>query len=584
MANDIHTASFGSARARPRPGAATSRGPTALVLVLIGLSVWHAWVVTHVDAGLHVDEAQYWLWSRDLDWGYFSKPPMVAALIALSTDWLGDGVLGVRALAMLCYPMTAVVIFGWVRDVVADVAPGPQARPERAGQFAALVFIASPVAGLLGLVVTTDAPLLLAWALASSALWRAWRDGRRRDHLWLGLWLGMGLLSKYTMAAFAVSALGVLLLVPRRAPRALPVWQGLFWAAVPAVLCLLPNLWWNAEHGWPTLRHTAEITLGASATNPWRTEGEYLAGLLLLLGPIVVPWALAWRGARGKTALPPAPGAAVARQDARRIAAWLMLPLVTLGALQSLHAKAQVNWTAPALVGGVMALALWVHAEQPKARLRGWYMVLAAQVLLIGGVTVGGDLAHALHKPLPRQLDVWARMRGWDDAFAELRPHAEAWFREQQGRSPGTPRSVLGADRAIIANGGYAWRGLQPQWLAWRDPGRPAADHFQLTAPLLPDGVPKRLLIVSDGPPPSTLRPFLTGEPRLLAVAEVQQTRDRVLRLQLWAAEMAPRPPGLSAGRPQPALAGPLAPGAPIKPDTTASNSSISKGLRRYAS
>ncbi|MFZ5550321.1 MAG: ArnT family glycosyltransferase [Pseudomonadota bacterium] len=527
---------------RPSPLAPARDWPSALVLVLIGLSIWHAWVVTHVDAGLHVDEAQYWLWSKDLDWGYFSKPPMVAALIALSTDWLGDSPLGVRALAMLCYPLTAAVIFSWVRDVVADVAPGPQARPERAGQFAALVFIASPVAGLLGLVATTDAPLLLAWALASRALWQAWRDGRRRDHLWLGLWLGLGLLSKYTMAAFAASALGVLLLVPRRAPRALPVWQGLLWTALPALLCLLPNLWWNAAHGWPTLRHTAEITLGASATNPWRTEGEYLAGLLLLLGPIVAPWALAWRGARGKATLPLAPGATVARRDARRIAAWLMLPLVTLGALQSLHAKAQVNWTAPALIGGVLALALWVHAEQPKARLRGWYMALAAQVLLVGGITLSGDLAHALHKPLPRQLDVWARMRGWDEAFAQLRPQAEAWFRQQQAADPQAPRRVLGSDRAIIANGGYAWRTLQPQWLAWRDPGRPAADHFQLTAPLEPGDAPQALLIVSDGPPALSLRPFLAGEPRLLAVAEVEQTPGRLLRLELWAAEVAPRP------------------------------------------
>jgi 4-amino-4-deoxy-L-arabinose transferase-like glycosyltransferase len=524
---------------RPSPLASGRDWPTALVLVLIGLSVWHAWVVTHVDAGLHVDEAQYWLWSKDLDWGYFSKPPMVAALIALSTDWLGDGLLGVRALAMLCYPLTAAVLFAWVRDVVADVAPGPQARPERAGQFAALVFIASPVSGLLGLVVTTDAPLLLAWALASRALWRAWRDGRRRDHLWLGLWLGLGLLSKYTMAAFAVSALGVLLTVPRQA-RAIPWWRGLFWTALPALACLLPNLWWNAAHGWPTLRHTAEITIGASASNPWRTEGEYLAGLLLLLGPVVVPWALAWRSTRGKVALPPAPGAVVARHEARRIAGWLVLPLVTLGALQSLHAKAQVNWTAPALIGGVLVLALWVHAEQPTARLRGWYLALAAQVLLLGGLVMGGDVAHALHKPLPRQLDVWARMRGWDEAFAELRPHAEAWQRAQQAAGVGQPLRVLGSDRAIIANGGYAWRTLQPQWLAWRDPGRPAADHFQLTAALQPGDSPHPLLIVGDGPPPDSLRPFLTGEPKRLAVAEVEQTPGRTLRLELWAAEMAP--------------------------------------------
>jgi hypothetical protein len=219
----------------------------------------------------------------------------------------------------------------------------------------------------------------------------------------------------------------------------------------------------------------------------------------------------------------------------------LVLPLVALGALQALHAKAQLNWTAPALIGGVLALALWVHAEQPTARLRGWYLALAAQVLLLAGLVLGGDLAHALQKPLPRQFDVWARMRGWDDAFAELRPHAEAHFRRLEQADPAQPRRVLGTDRAVIAIGGYAWRNLSPDWVAWRDPGRAAADHFQLTAPLVPGDTPQPLLIVTAGALPQTLQPFFTTEPQRLAVAEVEQTPGRMLRLELWAAVLVPR-------------------------------------------
>ena len=36
-----------------------------------------------IRAELYPDEAQYWLWSRTLDFGYFSKPPMVAWTIRL---------------------------------------------------------------------------------------------------------------------------------------------------------------------------------------------------------------------------------------------------------------------------------------------------------------------------------------------------------------------------------------------------------------------------------------------------------------------------------------------------------------------
>ncbi|MEK8031569.1 glycosyltransferase family 39 protein [Ideonella sp. DXS29W] len=521
----------------------------ALVLVLIGLTVARAWVVVHVNAGLHVDEAQYWAWSKALDWGYYSKPPMIAALIAASTQLLGDGLLGVKALAMVCYPLTAWVLYRWVSEVLADVTPHEHARPYRAGRLAALLFIASPVAGLLGLAATTDAPLLLAWALASLALWRAWRDGRWSDWLLLGLWVGLGVMSKYTMAAFAVSAIGLMATVRRRATRAIGAVPGLAMAASVALVCVAPNLMWNAAHDWPTLRHTAEITVGAQATPMGVTLASYVGGLLLLLGPLVAVWALAWPWTRrGEAALSTdsssAPTASTSRSVATRreawwAAAWLSGPLLLIGAAQSLHARAQVNWTAPALIGGVLALALWVQAERPHRRLRGWYAVLALQAALIGALTLASDVAQALHRPLPRQLDVWARMRGWEEAFSQLRPAADAYWRDQtaQGQSP----TVLGSERAVLANGAYAWRAKPPQWLAFRQDPRAPHNHFELMSPLRPSEYPQPVLIVGEGPLEGPLLQALDGAPRRLASTEVEQTPGRSLHLELWQAELAPQ-------------------------------------------
>src|ERR1700680_1577978 len=41
------------------------------------------------SAGLYPDEAQYWFWAQHLELGYYSKPPLVAWLIALTTTMLG---------------------------------------------------------------------------------------------------------------------------------------------------------------------------------------------------------------------------------------------------------------------------------------------------------------------------------------------------------------------------------------------------------------------------------------------------------------------------------------------------------------
>src|SRR6187549_3191838 len=53
-----------------------------LTLVLVGvLTVLRVAALFITPLELYPDEAQYWLWSRHLDFGYFSKPPVVAWLI-----------------------------------------------------------------------------------------------------------------------------------------------------------------------------------------------------------------------------------------------------------------------------------------------------------------------------------------------------------------------------------------------------------------------------------------------------------------------------------------------------------------------
>ena len=43
------------------------------------------------SAGLYPDEAQYWFWAKRLAFGYYSKPPLVAWVVALTTKLAGDG-------------------------------------------------------------------------------------------------------------------------------------------------------------------------------------------------------------------------------------------------------------------------------------------------------------------------------------------------------------------------------------------------------------------------------------------------------------------------------------------------------------
>ena len=69
--------------------------------VLGGLLIFRLLYVATVPLDLVHDEAYYWDWSRQLDWGYYSKPPMVAWLIALSTWLAGPSTWAVRLPAVV---------------------------------------------------------------------------------------------------------------------------------------------------------------------------------------------------------------------------------------------------------------------------------------------------------------------------------------------------------------------------------------------------------------------------------------------------------------------------------------------------
>jgi 4-amino-4-deoxy-L-arabinose transferase-like glycosyltransferase len=482
--------------------------------------------------GLQVDEAQYWGWSRDLAWGHYSKPPAIAALIAASTALFGDTVTGVKALAMALHGASALALAALAHAMAGD----RPARARRAAWGAALIALSNPVASLLGLAATTDAPLLLCWTLAAAALWRLHQQDRLRDWAWLGLWLGLGLLSKYTAAVLLVAVAGV---AATRPVAARHPWGGPALMLAVLALLLAPHLAWNAAAGWPTWHHTADITVQAhleADASRWVGLGAWLGGQWLLFGPLWAVFVLRrrwrWPGAWDWRPTP-----------TQRFLLWLALPLLLIGALQAVRAGAQINWTAPAGLALTLALALWLSAPRRQAARRTAAGVVALHLLVLTGLPLAGTAARALGGPQaqpPRALDLWARMRGWDGAFAALATPA----RQQRDADPRTV--LLGTDRTVIAHGQYAWRDQGWRWQAWRpDPARRPTDHYQLTA-----GWPGQaaadatvpVLIVGEGAqlPPDWLARF--EPPERLGETRQPRARGQALHLVLWRTRLRPPP------------------------------------------
>ncbi|GEM_PF-528667 len=507
-----------------------------LLLALAAVLLLYRVAVVHYSGiSLFFDEAQYWDWSRELQWGYFSKPPVIAGLIAAGTAVFGNGVLGVKIMPMLTYVATAVAMVGLAR------ALWPTSSGVRTGIVAGALFLTAPMTGLLGMFASTDGPLLLCWTLAAWALWRAQVTNR------LGLWLlcgvvcGVGMLSKYTMAAFAITALWALWGVhgPKRGLLRLGPWV----AIAAALAVLAPNVLWNAEWGFPTLQHTADITTQSSRSGGPVAALVFLVGQIAMLGPVAVIAGL-WLHRRVHTGtnevagqsqwaassqmLPPSQWAAStqvasssqpassqlsqpeqARAKSTRNSAYylasvtsyrylvaLSAPLLLIAVAQAFRADAHVNWAAPAMISLFLLLATrlslpLVPLSAPRPQTWFW-VVLASNLVLTGIVLHARDV---MGDKLPAKADVLVRMRGWDAAFGQLDPLLN------DPRVQGLP--IVADKRLLLAHAAYQWRSHQPRIMAWNPTGE-HGDHYQLQRSM-PNTVGQDVLLLTDAPDPDAI-------------------------------------------------------------------------------
>jgi hypothetical protein len=425
---------------------------------------------------LHFDEAQYYGWSLEPDWGYYSKPPMIAWLIAAATAVCGDTEACVRAPAPIATALAA-----FVCGLLAMRLSGP-----RAGLWAGVAVATMPLVAFYGGAITTDSPLLLCWALALYALVRAsdagCDSGRGNGGWWLacGVACGLGLLTKYSFGAFALTALAWLLVDSRR--RAILLTRGPWAGVAVAAAIWAPNVAWNVGHGFATLDHTAEISRAGGSVGRFNPASlaEFVAVQPLLLGgPIALAAALGWlRASRDNEAV--------------RLGWHAFWPMAGLIAAQALFTRAHANWAAPALIGAAIAGAAWLassaNAAGPRTR---WFGVGVGANLVVMALLALGPLAAPRWPAAWQQADPYARLRGWP----ELGRTVAAALAERPDLQ------VLSPDRRILSELIYYARPHAYPVRAWNPEGT-RTDHYRLLRDLAADPDARRgayLLVAREG-------------------------------------------------------------------------------------
>lgn len=462
-------------------------------LICLTLLRWLVLAISPLE--LYGDEAQYWTWSRSFEFGYFTKPPLIAWIIAASTSVFGDDAFGVRFAAPLCHAIAALFIGLSARDLA-----GP-----RIGALAMFAYATLPAVSYSSLIISTDAPLLACWGVA---LWTFVRLLLTRRLGWAvatGLAVAVGLNAKYAMGFFLLCA-GLHALFVRDARWLLRSHCGAV-VLLLGLAGLIPNLQWNMAHGWATVDHTAD---NANWNGPLLHVGkglEFVAAQFGVFGPVLFA-ALVLLIVRWLRGLVTDPGI--------RLGLMFALPILALITIQAFLSRAHANWAATAYVGA--SLAVMLALVEPRFRL--W---LSGSFALHGVVAVGLYLVVALADvmPWPDGRDPFLRLRGWDAAATAIESERDA----RDG-----DRIVLSDDRMLLASLIHAARDGNMRFAAFDVDGVPG-NHYELTMPYDRDAAAPALFVSVYPDPANGLAAATSLGPRQAITVPAGPDGERVFYL-----------------------------------------------------
>lgn len=391
---------------------ATDRYSRLAIAIIAGLLAVRIVLVIVSPLELYADEAQYWRWGESLEWGYYSKPPMIAWMIHASAGLLGDSEWAIRFFAPIFHALASVFLFLLSRRMFGSLA----------GLFTTVTYHLMPGIILSSGVISTDGVLFPFWSLALYLFWRL----RENDLGWggtilLGLAIGAGFLSKYAMLYFAIGvALTSLFDKPTRA-AVLNARGAVF--IVTAAIVFAPHLIWNAANEFQTVSHTVDnANLGGDLFNLDHFP-EFIGDQMGVFGPVCfVALITGLVFLRPKPELADIGDAAHAQSAKERWLACFILPVIIIIAVQAVLSRAHANWAATAypaasvFIGGFLIRASgWRPAYWIGIGLQGLVGALAI-TLALGPPSWSAALG--------RDNDL-KRVRGWADLSQQLAREVE---------------------------------------------------------------------------------------------------------------------------------------------------------------
>ena len=238
---------------------------TILFAALMAVSTRYGW---------HRDELYFLDCARHLSASYVDQPVLTPLLARVSLALFGVWLPGLRLWVALAGAVTVILAVLLAREL----GGGPRAQ-----RLAAVGTAVCPA--LIGSdhLFGPTAFDLLAWTGLALVVTRIGRTGQPRLWLLAGLVLGLGVANKHSIVFFAVALVAGVCLA--RGWRQLASWWFVAGTLI-AVAFAVPDLWWQAGHGWAAIAMTRSL---ARENGGWANALKFIPGELTI-APVVLIW------------------------------------------------------------------------------------------------------------------------------------------------------------------------------------------------------------------------------------------------------------------------------------------------------
>ncbi len=298
-----------------------------IILVLAVLST-----IYNAFLPLHGDEAYYWMWSHNLQLGYYDHPPMIAYLIYL-TNFISEAEWGVRLVNVFSLSIAALYLFKLACEMF----------DEKIAINSLLIFSSIALVHAGYILTTPDSPLILFWSLSLYYSYKAIFYGKTKDYFLTGLMLGFMMLSKYTAILFVFMILIFIILKRRDILTNI----NFYLAVLVASLVVSPMLWWNYQNDWISFA----FQLGHGATNTYEIHPqlllEFFAGQFGIFSPVFTA-VLFYFLVKDKLYF---------NDNKLFFLALSVIVVLLFFFYKGLYSRMELNYTAPAYIGGALLTA-----------------------------------------------------------------------------------------------------------------------------------------------------------------------------------------------------------------------------------